>query len=336
MSVNLLSIKQKILDFLNERGPSLPINLTKITGMNLTFTSAILSELLAERKIKISNLKIGSSPLYYLEGQEEKLENFLDNIKSVEKDAFLRLKQNRILEDEKQEPAIRVALRSIKDFAIPMKVGEKLYWKYHLLSNEKAMQAIESEKKEIAIGEERVIGQNIWNDIKKDFSKEDIEEIIKKRVNEIVEKIKEEGLFKVHEEKKDVKKEKSALEEQKEKPKEVIKEIKFKKRKTEKKPNPFFENVKKILEEKNFVFVKILKESKENVHSIFSKEGKNFLFLSYNKKILNEKEVFKDFKKHFLDSEIEGFFVLFKGDKKEKFEERRNFYLKFKDIFSLT
>jgi len=44
------------------------------------------------------------------------------------------------LEDSKQEPAIRVALRAIKDFAIPMKIhlddGERIFWKLHTIGRE--------------------------------------------------------------------------------------------------------------------------------------------------------------------------------------------------------
>ena len=58
------------------------------------------------------------------------LENFIDNLSGVEKTAYLKLKQEKILQDDLQEPAIRVALRSIKDFAIPFKFQENLYWKY--------------------------------------------------------------------------------------------------------------------------------------------------------------------------------------------------------------
>lgn len=314
MTVNLSFIKSKIIDYIKEKGPSLPANLTKITGMSLTFTSAILSELLSERKIKISNLKIGSSPLYYLEGQEEKLENFIDSFKPIEKDAFLKLKNNRILEDSKQEPTIRVALRSLKDFAIPIKVGEKLFWKYHLLSDEKALEAIEVEKKDVAIGEERVIGQNIWNDIKKEFSKEEVEEIIKKRINEIVEKLKEEKLIQNTEK----------LEEKMEEKKKL---------KKVKKENLFTQNLKKIMEEKNLALETILKEKKDKIIGICKKENKKFLFLIYAKKSVDEKEIFKDYIKYFQD--YEGFFIFVSENKKEKLNQKKLFFDKLKDIFLL-
>jgi len=134
--INVEEIKQKILVILEQRGPSLPIHLTKQIDLSPTFTSAILSELSNEKRVKLSSLKIGSSPLYFLPGQEQKIESFADNLEGMEKQAFLKIKQSKILKDENQEPAIRVALRRIRDFAIPLKFQDKLFWKYFSISNQ--------------------------------------------------------------------------------------------------------------------------------------------------------------------------------------------------------
>ncbi len=125
-------IKNKIVNFISRRGPSLPVHIAKEIEMNTLFTSAFLSELLSEKRIKSSNMKIGGSPLYFNPGQEHLLENFSEHLKNKEKEAFIIIKREKILEDKKQEPAIRVALRSIKDFAIPFKRidSEELYWRY--------------------------------------------------------------------------------------------------------------------------------------------------------------------------------------------------------------
>ena len=123
-------IKEKILFILRKRGPSLPVHVARETGLSMLFASAFLSELLSEKKIKISNMKIGSSPIYFLLGQESMLENFSQHLKSKEKDAFILLKDKTFLKDKEQDPAIRVALRAIKDFAIPFKKDEEIFWRY--------------------------------------------------------------------------------------------------------------------------------------------------------------------------------------------------------------
>ena len=66
----------KIVLVLEEKGPSLPIQISKEIGMSSLFISAFLSELTNEKRINVSHLKVGGSPLYFLNGQEEQLENF--------------------------------------------------------------------------------------------------------------------------------------------------------------------------------------------------------------------------------------------------------------------
>ena len=123
-------IKNKIVSIIQVRGPCLPVHIAKEIGMNILFTSAFLSELLSEKKIKISNMRIGSSKLHFISGQEPQLENFSEHLKSKERDAFELLKQKKYLKDSEVEPAIRVALRSIKDFAIPVQRNNEIIWRY--------------------------------------------------------------------------------------------------------------------------------------------------------------------------------------------------------------
>ncbi len=126
-------LKENILSVLRQRGPSLPVHIAKGTGLSILFASAFLSELLSERKIRISNMRVGSSPIYYISGQEDQLENFSLHLNNKEKEAFAILQNKKILKDIEQNPAIRVALRSIKDFAIPFKRGEEIFWRYYLI-----------------------------------------------------------------------------------------------------------------------------------------------------------------------------------------------------------
>ena len=136
MEVN--NTDEKIIKILKENGPSLPIRLSKEIGMSSLFISAFLSGLVDDKRIKISNLKVGGSPLYFLDGQEEKLESFYKYLHPKEAEAFLLLKKNKILKDSVQAPAIRVALRSIRDFAIGFKKDDEIYWRYMLNPKEEA------------------------------------------------------------------------------------------------------------------------------------------------------------------------------------------------------
>ena len=128
--IDIQEKKSKIISFLRIGGPSLPVRIAKTIEMDPVFASAILSELIGTKQIKTSHLKVGASPLYLIPGQEQKLEDHTENLKPIEQEALLKLKENKILTDENEEPSIRVALRNIKDFAIPFKSQDKIMWEY--------------------------------------------------------------------------------------------------------------------------------------------------------------------------------------------------------------
>jgi len=142
LSANVSLEKTRIVSILRAKGPSVANAVSKALNLPNILTSAILSEMIAEKLVKSSYLKVGGSPLYYLQGQEIALENFLNYIELKEREAFSLLKEKGILVDQDLEPAIRVALRNIKDYAIPFKVNvnneDKLIWKYFLLKKEDA------------------------------------------------------------------------------------------------------------------------------------------------------------------------------------------------------
>src|SRR3989344_6822136 len=134
--MDAVEIHKKIISFLNEKGPSLPINISKSLGINSLFASAFLSELVNQNSIKVSNLKVGGSPLYYMEGQQKKLEDYYKYLHPREAEAYILLKQHKVLKDSDQDPVIRVALRSIRDFSHGFKIGEDIFWKFFLSSQE--------------------------------------------------------------------------------------------------------------------------------------------------------------------------------------------------------
>ncbi|MEK6811228.1 MAG: hypothetical protein AABX96_01830 [Nanoarchaeota archaeon] len=176
----LLETKERIIEVIKKNGPELPVRVANAIGNNNIFTAAFMSELVGEQKLKISNMKVGSSPLYYISGQEEQLQKYSNYLNNKEKEAFNLLKQNNVLEDSQLEPAIRVALRHIKDFATPIQIidkGEtKIFWKLHTLTNEKAKELIE-----------KVINPPIKKQEKAVITEQKIEEMSKKQeVKEII------------------------------------------------------------------------------------------------------------------------------------------------------
>jgi hypothetical protein len=147
MPQNAVEIKNKIISTLQRKGPSLPVHISSEVGLSILFTSAFLSELFSEKKIKMSHMRIGSSPVYFLQGQEASLEKFSSNLKSKEKEAFLLLKERKFLKDSEQHPAIRVALRAIKDFAVPFNFESgEIYWRYYIIPIEEFKKEEKQEK----------------------------------------------------------------------------------------------------------------------------------------------------------------------------------------------
>lgn len=148
--INVEEKKAKIIEAIKSKGPSLPIQVAREIELSSLFTSAIMSEMVSNKLIKVSNLKIGGSPLYYLRGQEGMLENFSNYLGQKEKEAFLLLKEKTVLQDDALQPAYRVAIRGIRDFAIPLKVNvnneEKIFWRFFSTTTEDAIKKI----KEIA------------------------------------------------------------------------------------------------------------------------------------------------------------------------------------------
>ena len=257
--IDIKQKKDKIISYLKTNGPSLPVRIAKAIEMDPVFASAILSELLSAKQLKMSNLKIGASSLYLLPGQEQKLEGHTENLKSIENDAYIKLKEMKILEDEKQSPAIRVALRNIKDFATPFKFEEKIMWKYTFTPDEEIENILTPRKEEpkIKTMEEKPEAPKAW-EAKKEEIKEAKEE--SKKV---------ENIFT---------------------PKEDIQKGKGSGTKT------FLERVEEFLEEKNIKITSIEEVDKKKVIAKIDSGNKTALLFAFNKIRINEQELMKCYK----------------------------------------
>jgi hypothetical protein len=181
--------QDKILSFIKVTGPTIPAKVAKNINTNILLASAHLSDLASQGKIKISKLKIGGSPLYFLPGQEAKLFDFAaDNVNPKDFLVLEKLKDQKVLREADLELVEKVGLRNLKDFAIPLNVNipnkTELFWKWHLMSNEEANINI----KEILTG------------VKETVTTEDVPEVVaetevepEKVVEETTEEVQEEA-----------------------------------------------------------------------------------------------------------------------------------------------
>ncbi len=196
--------RDKILQLIRLRGPLLPSEINKEIGTNTLFASAMLSELVDNKVIRLSNVKVGGSPLYYYPGQENRLQQYSNKLHEKEQRVYHLLKEKKVLKDKDQDPLTRVALRSIKDFAKPVEVsynGESiLFWKWYLLSGEETESIIGNilgVREEKSIQDKKAaenIGESIQTKVQEEKQKvieEKISDKIAERQQPIVEKIKE-------------------------------------------------------------------------------------------------------------------------------------------------
>jgi len=132
----------KIIQFIKMHGPLLPVQLSKEFKQDTIIMGAVLSELASAKKIFISNAKIGSSPVYYMKEQSYKLQDLYKHLNEKDQRAYDLLRQKKVLRDKELTPLLRVSLRQIKDFAVPItvKVGknEELFWRWYLVSQDEA------------------------------------------------------------------------------------------------------------------------------------------------------------------------------------------------------
>lgn len=130
--------RERVLGVLSANGPSLPVQIKKALGEGDTFmVGAMLSELRSAGKVKVSVVKRGGSPFYFIPEHSARLVDFISELGEKERRAAELLQEKKVLRDGDQDPLIRVCLREIKDYALPLDVkmnGETiLFWKWFLL-----------------------------------------------------------------------------------------------------------------------------------------------------------------------------------------------------------
>src|SRR3989344_2276821 len=195
-SANLAESKSLIMAFLKNNGPSIPIKLSSHLKVDTLLASAFLADLLSDKQIKISNMKVWNSPIYFLAGQESELVSFSNYLGGKEREAFELIKERKILKDVNQNPPIRVALRSIKDFAFPFRVRDELFWRYYLVDHDEALGKVSEKIEKIERTEkpkthviEKIKQVFIGEDSKKEIKIENTGELIKEKTKEIFKEI---------------------------------------------------------------------------------------------------------------------------------------------------
>ncbi len=128
-----------ILKFIGRTGPIIPNQLAKFLGCDILIASAHLSDLVSRNKVIVSDLKIGSSPLYLIPGQEGQLVRFSQHLNARDQETFNQLQAEKVLREQDADLFTKISLRNIKDFARPLKVtvegATELFWRWYTVSD---------------------------------------------------------------------------------------------------------------------------------------------------------------------------------------------------------
>ena len=287
---NLDDQKQKILQFIRMRGPNITMRVSNYLKVDSLITSAFLSDLLSDKAIKMSSMKVGNSPIYLIPGQELQLEAFSHYLGAKEKEAFEILKREKVLDDNKLLPAIRVALRAIKDFAFSLEYNGNLYWRYISMNENEAYELINKGMTNFSqLPQSYRPVQNIQQIVPQRIQEVQIEKPIIE--NEIQPKIVQKAIEPIFQN--------EPLEKV---PKTIeVTELKPKIRRTKTiKKNLFIEKVEDYLKREGIEISNIIKKGKKEYHALVSvnnpeRNGKNeYLCIAKEKKSISDKELMKN------------------------------------------
>lgn len=220
-------VKDRIVIILRRRGPSLPVHVAKDIGLSMLFTSAFLSELVSDKAVKMSYMRVGSSPIYFIPEHESLLERYSTFLKSKERDAYSILKEKKFLKDKELEPAIRVALREIKDFAIPFQKDNEIFWRYFTIQEREFNVILTQIQKEELKPEEKI--EEIKKEVEERIEIKQESFIVKEpqKIKDEITEIKEEKIKIIEKPTIKIKKVREKSEKPKEKPDFSLKVIKF-------------------------------------------------------------------------------------------------------------
>lgn len=330
--INAKEVKEKIFTYLEMVGPSLPIHVAKHLNISTLFASAFLSEMIADGNVKVSSMKVGGSPLYYTQSKVNMLENFSNYLGSKEKEALSILKEKKVLKDYEQTPVIRVALRSLKDFAFSFNKNDNLYWKYFQATEEEINKALEN-KQETKIQKPKAEEQKILAEdeaIKKELNEKAQQILEGMNEQQKIKKIQEELLKKQQE----LDKAKEEIEKLKAAGKEKISKKLSRKKSIKKQEKPedseFLSSIKTCLKNSNIELVSAEMPDKKQAIIKARIEGKETIIFAFDKKRTEESDIIKAYRKS-LQLNL-PYMIISKGELSKKTEEALEAYKKLKDF----
>ncbi len=127
------------MQLVKQKGYVIPSDVSKEIKKDMIFASAYLSELVSNKKLKISHVKIGGTPVYYIPENSSKLQELYEHLNPKDRDSYNLLKREKVVWDKQLTPLQRISMRNLKDFAVQLNVliknNTEIFWKWYLLSD---------------------------------------------------------------------------------------------------------------------------------------------------------------------------------------------------------
>ncbi|MBW2998062.1 FaeA/PapI family transcriptional regulator [Candidatus Woesearchaeota archaeon] len=352
-------MNDKILEMVKRKGPVVPTDISSELKVQSYLVSAYLSDLLNKKQLIMSNLKLGSSGLYFLPEQKHMLEKFAEKLNEKDYRAFLELKESKVLRESTMTPLMRVSVKNIKDFAVPLEVSfnnqKEVFWKFYSVPADEASVKIKQlltgnvpqEENKVDLGavptktvveQPKPVAQSPVKEVVEPQPRPKVEEIKKsekvdlieiEKLKEEISKLKEENV-KIKESSKNSKKSDGKTETEEED--KTIEEFDVKKR-LEECDDKFLKQIGKYLDDKDIEVLEFDIIKKNSDINIFAKIpttiGKiNFFIKSRNKKKISD----SDLSAAYADGLINKMPVVFltPGDLTKRAKEKLN--LNFKNM----
>lgn len=159
-------LKDKVYSFVKTRGLTIPLDVKRAFNLDLLISSAVLSELVSDGRLKTTWLKFGATPFYYPPDKVGLLKELRKYLNEKDKQVFDLLQHKKLLKDSELTPLQRIGLRNLKDFAIPLNIKNiddpnkiNLWWRWFLTSEQEALDMIKeiskNSKKQVLLQEEK-------------------------------------------------------------------------------------------------------------------------------------------------------------------------------------
>lgn len=137
----MILTRDNLLRFVQQEKAVFPSTVSEAFKTTTLVASAALSELVKQNLVKVTNLKIGSSPYYYDPKQREYLIKIgEEKLSEKYKPFFYRLMEQKIISNSQLSANEQIATSYLQDFAIPLEIEYQdkkfKFWVWYLLDLE--------------------------------------------------------------------------------------------------------------------------------------------------------------------------------------------------------